>query len=106
MPKSKPDTEASAPWAGNAEKTKLLSTRTVMLPAEVDQPPAGMLVDANDNPVTALVEKSWRGVEKQRFLDMVASQLFVAGWPQHDIYSRAEVLWKHRLAHIAKGNKP
>lgn len=44
--------------------------------------------------------------EKQPFLDMVAAQLFVAGWPQHDIYSRAELLWKLRLAHIAKGNKP
>ena len=90
MPKSKPDTEASAPWAGNAEKTKLLSGSIV--DSGVSLPPR---------------DEVWTTpYEKQNFLDMVASQLFVAGWPQHDIYSRAEVLWKHRLAHIAKGNKP
>ena len=44
--------------------------------------------------------------EKQSFLDSAATQLFVAGWPQADIYTRAELLWKLRLAHIAKGNKP
>ena len=45
--------------------------------------------------LTALVESG-----KLPFLDMVAAQLFVAGWPVHDIYTRAERLWELRSAYI------
>lgn len=40
-------------------------------------------------------------VERQRFLDQVAVQLFVKGWPHADIYGRAEVLFDIREHYLA-----
>lgn len=44
--------------------------------------------------------------EKQGIIDHVAAHLFVRGWPEQDVYRRAEAFWRLRTAHLGKGKLP
>lgn len=62
--------------------------------------PSGDLVDSGPIQATLDAFRARRAEQdKQAFLDNVAAQLFVSGWPQADLYKRAEVLWRLREAY-------
>jgi hypothetical protein len=42
---------------------------------------------------------------KQAFLDNAAIALYAKGWPEKDVFTRAERLWTLRNEHIAKDSK-